>query len=59
MQYLMCKYANTIGKVNKPTRLAQLVEQRTGHPKVAGSIPAAGMVFLSLHCTHNNNTNFY
>ena len=30
-----------------------MVEQRTGHPKVVGSIPASGMVFLSLHRTHN------
>ena len=37
------------GKIHKRNaQIAQLVEQRTENPRVAGSIPALGIYFLSL-----------
>ncbi len=39
-------------------QIAQLVEQRTENPRVAGSIPALG-IFLQLKCLYRRNKYLY
>ena len=42
--YMRCKFRELIN-----AQIAQLVEQRTENPRVAGSIPALGIFFFFRH----------